>query len=35
MICAVLLAVAFTNLESKDRQLSQPERSDSSEVRNQ
>ena len=35
MICAVLLAVAFANLEGKDSQLSQPERSDSSEVRNE
>ena len=32
MICLVLLAVAFADLEGKDRQLSQAERSDSSEI---
>ena len=35
MICAVLMAVAFANLERKDRQLSEPEQSGSSEVRNE
>jgi uncharacterized membrane protein YhaH (DUF805 family) len=35
MICLVLIAVAFADLEGKDRQLSQPERSEFSEARNQ
>jgi len=35
MICLVLLAVAFADLEGKDQQLSQAERSDASEISKQ